>query len=142
MRFPRFRQPPEAETFRFPLPWHGRLALLDTDLHGPPGSVNLASADLAAIEVFAPESIALPLPLALTYAAQRIAEASLLPSICGAIVVLSSLHTPGGPMTAIIAIYCGTSSGCPFSSRFLDWTAALLPRNAKHIRAFTRSMSA
>ncbi len=99
MIFPRLRRPADPETFRFPLPWHGRLALVDTDLRGNSGSLNLESTDLATIEAWAPESIALPLPIALSYAAQRLAGANLLPSLRSAIVVLSSLALPGAPMT-------------------------------------------
>jgi hypothetical protein len=97
--FPRFRRPPDTETFRFPLPRHGRLALVDTRLRGAAAAANFTSTDLAAIEAFAPESIALPLPVALTYATQRLAGVNILPSLRCAIVVLSSLPTPGGPMT-------------------------------------------
>lgn len=99
MTFPRFRRSAYVETFRFPLPCHGRLALVDTHLRGATTSANFTSTDLAAIEAFAPESIALPLSIALAYATQRLAGASLLPSLRCAIVVLSSLPTPGGPMT-------------------------------------------
>ena len=99
MTFPSFRRPADVETFRFPLPSPGRLALVDTHLRSAVTAANFASADLAAIETFAPESIALPLSTALSYATQRLAGANLLPSLRCAIVVLSSLPTPGGPMT-------------------------------------------
>lgn len=99
MTFPRFRRPADVETLRFPLPSHGRLALVDTDLRGAVNAANFRSTDLAAIEAFAPESIALPLSIALSYATQRLAGACLLPSLRCAIVVLSSLPFPGGPMT-------------------------------------------
>jgi len=89
----------DVETFRFPLPWHGRLALVDTQLRGDTSMANFTSADLSAIETFAPESIALPLSLALSYATQRLAGANLLPSLRCAIIVLSSPQTPCGPMT-------------------------------------------
>jgi hypothetical protein len=97
--FARFRRPPDVETFRFPLPWHGLLALVDTSLRGPADAANFRSADLSAIEAFEPHSIALPLSVALAYAAQRLAEANFLPGLRSAIVVLSSLETPCGPMT-------------------------------------------
>jgi hypothetical protein len=88
-----------VETFRFPLPWHGLLALLDTHLRGTAAMANFMSADLPAIETFAPESIVLPLSIALSYSTRRLAEANFLPSLRCAIVVLSSLETPCGPMT-------------------------------------------
>jgi len=102
--FRRFRRADDVETFRFPLPCHGRLALIDLHLRGamhPRGNapVNFTSADIKAIEAFAPESIALPLALALSYSAQRLAGANFLPSLRRAIVVLSSPQTPCGPMT-------------------------------------------
>jgi hypothetical protein len=97
--FPRFRRPSGAATFRFPLPCQGRLALVDTALQGSGAAANFTSTDLSAIETFAPESIALPLSVALAYAMRGLAEANFLPSLRSAIVVLSSLHTPCGPMT-------------------------------------------
>ncbi len=99
MIFPRFRRPADVETLHFPLAWHGRLALIDTNLRGTATAANFAGADLAAIEAFAPESIALPLSTAIYYATQRLAGANLLPSLRCAMVVLSSLQTPCGPMT-------------------------------------------
>jgi hypothetical protein len=97
--FPRFRPPAGVEIFCFPLPWQGRLALVDTHLRGAAAAANFTGADVKAIEAFAPESIALPLALALSYAAQRLAGANSLPSLRRAIVVLSSPRTPTGPMT-------------------------------------------
>jgi hypothetical protein len=97
--FPRFRRPADVETLRFPLPWQGRLALVDTHLRGTATAANFTGADVAALEAFAPESIALPLALALSFAAQRLAGANFLPSLRRAIVVLSSPQTPSGPMT-------------------------------------------
>jgi hypothetical protein len=88
-----------VETLRFPLASHGRLALIDTNLRGAATAANFPGTDLTAIEAFAPESIALPLSTALSYATQRLAGANLLPSLRCAIVVLSSLPTLGGPMT-------------------------------------------
>lgn len=99
MIFPRLRRPADPETFRFPLPWHGRLALVDTDLRGNSDALNFESTDLAAIEAWVPESIVLPLSIALSYAAQRLAGANLLPCLRSAIVVLSSPALPGVPMT-------------------------------------------
>jgi len=97
--FPRFRRSRDGETFRFPLPRQGRLALVDTGLCGTAAAARFTSAELSAIEIFGPESIAFPLPIALNYATQRLAGANILPSLRCAVVVLSSLHTPGGPMT-------------------------------------------
>jgi len=71
---------------------------VDTKLCGSSAGQNFTSTDLAAVEAFAPDSIVLPVSLALSYAAQRLAGANILPSLRSAIVVLSSLHTPGGPM--------------------------------------------
>jgi hypothetical protein len=68
-------------------------------LRGSGTAANFTSTDLSAIEAFAPESMALPRPVALSFAAQSLAEANVLPSLRCAMVVLSSLHTPGGPMT-------------------------------------------
>lgn len=99
MIFPRLRRPADPETFRFPLPWHGRLALVDTDLRGNSDALNFESTDLAAIEAWAPESIVLPLSIAVSYAAQRLAGSNLLPSLRSAIIILSSSTPPGVPMT-------------------------------------------
>jgi hypothetical protein len=117
--FPRFRQFADVETFRFPLPSRGRLAFVDTHLRGSVAAANFASTDLAAMEAFAPESIVLPLSTALSYAMQRLAGASFLPSLRCAIVVLSSLSTPGGPMTDDNRDLLWRAFGLPVFEQFL-----------------------
>jgi hypothetical protein len=99
VNFTKFRRAPGADILLFPLPWQGRLALVDADLHAAPPVRTFATADLNAIEAFAPDSIALSLPLALHYAGERLAGAPLLLSLRCAMVVLSSLDSSGEPMT-------------------------------------------
>ena len=143
MTFPRFRRPVDVETLRFPLAWHGRLALIDSDLRGAThlrgattlrgaaSAANFTNTDLSAIEAFAPESLALPLSTALSYATQRLAGANLLPSLRCAIVVLSSLPAPGGPMTDDHRDLLWRAFGLPVFEQLLGADGRVLARECE-----------
>ena len=89
----RTRRPEGNNSLRFPLSFSGRLALLDTDLRGIPGSGNFASSDIRGLTEFSPESLALPLDAALRVADQKLRGLLDLPSLRFAIVILSSPGT-------------------------------------------------
>jgi hypothetical protein len=120
-----------VETFCSPLPWHGRVALVDTRLRGPATARNFTSTDLAAVEAFAPDSIVLPLSIALSSAMQRLAGANLLPSLRCAIVVLSSLHTPCGLMTDDNRDLLWRAFGLPVFEQLLESHGLVIARECE-----------